>query len=158
MLLTSLSSQVIKTWIIYGLSIGFELAAQNLFFRIGFLIAYILSVIFWLSGWAWAASWAGVFLTGYVGAGKNYGGALAGCAALGAIIWVLVIVNLVFFILACLRDDHSAGNVELGHQHQTAGKADAPQQPYGQQPQYAQQPQYGQPQQGYPQQQGYATQ
>ncbi|KAI1850030.1 hypothetical protein JX266_004409 [Neoarthrinium moseri] len=165
---------VIKTWIIYGLDIAFQLRVQHLYYRIGFLIAYILSIIFWLSGWAWAASWASVASAYSFGYNDTFGGVMGGCAGLGAIIWILAIVNLVFFILASVREPSSTGNVELGHaqkqdqqpytgqpaQPQQQQYAGQPQQPYAAQPgqPQQQQPAYGQPQQqGYPQQ-NYATQ
>ncbi|KAM0810526.1 hypothetical protein AB5N19_10875 [Seiridium cardinale] len=137
---------VIKTWIIYGASIAIELKAPRYYYRLAFLIAYILSCIFWLSGWAWAASWASAFLAYSIyGYDNKLGGAMAGCAAIGAIIWILAIVNLVMFIIASCRENASAGNVELGH----AQKHSMPQgQTAPVQQQYT-----GQPQQGYPQQQ-----
>ncbi|ETS83146.1 hypothetical protein PFICI_05022 [Pestalotiopsis fici W106-1] len=106
----------IKSWIIYGATIFFVLKASQLYFRIGLLIAYVLSAIFWLAGWAWAASWAAAILGYYRGnsLASKFGGAMAGNAAIGAVVWVLVIVNLVFFIMASVRDESSAANVELG--------------------------------------------
>ncbi|KAH8201101.1 hypothetical protein TruAng_004728 [Truncatella angustata] len=136
----------VKTWIIYGASIAIELKAPQYYYRIVFLIAYSLSAIFWLSGWAWAASWAAALLD-YAYYSNSFGGAMAGNAAIGAIIWVLVVVNLVFFILASCRDNTTA-NVELGHTQ----KHSHPQGPAApvQQESYT-----GQPQPGYPQQQSH---
>ena len=85
----------IKTFIVYGGVLFIETKAPNLFYRLIVLIAYIFSLIFWLSAWAWAASSAAAWLSiydyglddGYYTGWKNEGGALAGCAALGAIVW-----------------------------------------------------------------------
>ncbi|KAK0643315.1 hypothetical protein B0T16DRAFT_459480 [Cercophora newfieldiana] len=156
----------ILTFIVYGGGIALEKFSPNNFFRIGFLIGYIFSIIFWLSGWAWAASLAGVWLSYYDGFGistsasdpvKQLGASLAVTAALGAVVWVMTIVNLVMFIKACVADPGS-NNAELGNiKHQPAAypAAQYPAQPYGAQPQaypqtqaYPQQPAapYGQPQ------------
>lgn len=67
-----------------------------MFYRIIALVAYMLGNIFWLSAWAWAASTASVWLGSYClfgycsgpsGDAKSEGGALAACAALGAVVW-----------------------------------------------------------------------
>ncbi|KAI0132606.1 hypothetical protein BJ170DRAFT_254808 [Xylariales sp. AK1849] len=146
---------VIMTWIIYGISIALELAAPQYYYRIALFIAYIISCIFWLSGWAWSAAWAGAVLGFYDGLGNTFGSAMGACAGLGAIVWILCILNLVLFSLGCVRSEGSthAGNVELGH----AQKQDQNQTPYAQhqhtgQPEYLQQqPVYGQSQQpGHP--------
>lgn len=167
---------VIKTWIIFGVALFLEFRAQHFFFRILLLIAYVISIIFWLSAWAWSASAASLWLS-YAGdfdcsydSNFNYvcdqngsnpwkreGAALAACAGLGALIWILLIVHLVFFILACMRDPttHNTNNAELGQVK--AQEAYPSQQPYPQQAQpvhnqgaYEQQP-YQQPhQQTYP--------
>lgn len=162
---------VIKTWIIYGALLFFELKAPQYYFRLIGIIGYSLGVIFWLSGWAWAASYASFWLSlsrycygGFCGDASDsntraFGGAMAGCAAIGAIIWVLSIVNLVFFVRGCLADEGThtttANNAELGHVPKQAEAQAAPQQTY-QQPGYvAPQQAYGQqpyPQQPYPQQ------
>jgi len=86
---------VIKTWIIYGVLTILELKAPHMFWRVIALIGYCLSVIFWLSAWAWSASIASVFLTAYGGFylgnydsyWKAEGAALAACAGLGAVVW-----------------------------------------------------------------------
>lgn len=174
---------VIKTWLIYGILTFVELRAQHMYYRIIAIIAYTISIIFWLSAWAWSASVAGLWLSAgndfgyyddvdesyydsYVKAWKNEGAALAACAGLGAVIWVLSIVHLVFLVRACMHDTGSTGNqAELGQVG--AGKTEATStvypatQPtpvqYGQpgvyqtQPAYGQPaPAYGQPQQPYP--------
>ncbi|ORY65183.1 uncharacterized protein BCR38DRAFT_340942 [Pseudomassariella vexata] len=144
---------VIKTWIIYGIAIALELKAQNYFFRIVVLIAYVLSVIFWLSGWAWSASWAATILsyTAYEvdGVYKTFGSVMAACAGLGAILWILTIVNLVFFIMACLQNQDSAQNVELDQPVKQDQTQVSPEQQQYTQPGYPQQ-QPSQPQQAYP--------
>jgi len=168
------TSQAILTFIVYGGGIALTHFSPSNFFRIGFLIGYIFSIIFWLSGWAWSASLAGVWLSYYDSytragyrvsnsdPGKQLGAALAVCAGLGAVVWVMCIVNLVMFIKACMSDpntDNELGNMKT----QPAGYPAAayPQQPISQpQPGYPQQPQ-GYPQQPaapYGQQQPYATQ
>lgn len=164
---------VIKTWIIYGLAIFIELRAPHLYYRIAALIVYILSCIFWLSAWAWSASLASFWLATYCNGflcgstgdyGKQVGGALAGCAALGAVTWILVIINLVFLIKGSLADpegDAPAHQAELGQLKQPEA-APAPvaaaQPPYNNTPyqEYPQQPAGQYPQQGH--QQTYATQ
>ena len=162
------------SFIVYGGAIAVELFAPHLFYRVAFLIGYIFSVIFWLSGWSWSASVASAFLgvytfstsSSYYDPWRQFGSAMAGCAGIGALVWVMTIVNLVFFIMACVSDPGSnAGQAELGNmKHQapaasypaTAAGYPAPQQAYPQQgyPQQAAQPQ----QQPYGQQQPYATQ
>lgn len=174
---------VIKTWIVYGLLLFFELKAPQYYYRLIGIIGYSFGVIFWLSGFAWAASIASLWLslsqTCYGGicygaansATKAFGGAMGGCAGIGALIWILSIVNLVFFVRGCLADEGAVthNNAELGHvpkqaeaQPQVYQQQPAPQQqpPYGQQPVYGQQqPAYGQQQPAYgQQQQPYPTQ
>jgi len=139
----------ILSFIVYGTAGALELWAPQHFYRIGALIGYILTVIFWLAAWAWSASGASVFLGGwsrYYSYYNSLGGALGGCAGLGAIAWVLTIVHLAFFIRACVVDTiagSASGQAELGQV-----KAEVPQQPY-QQP-YAEQQ--------YPAQQPYPAQ
>jgi len=68
-----------------------------MYYRIAAIIGYVLSIIFWLSAWAWAASNASVWLGVYSGYDygvvydnspfKSYGAALAACAGLGAVVW-----------------------------------------------------------------------
>jgi len=157
----------IFTFIVYGGGLALEKFQPNNYFRIGLLIGYIFSVIFWLSGWAWSASLAGLWLSytdTYRGFGieddyyapiRNLGAALAVCAGLGAVVWVLCIVNLVMFIKACIQDPNS-NNAELGNiKHQPAAY------PAAQYPaQYPAQPQAypQQPAGPYGQSQPYATQ
>lgn len=166
---------VIWTWVTYGVFLFFELKAPHFFYRIIAIVLWGLSIIFWLSAWALAASHAAVYLsyTSYSsGFGSTYyddwfkkaGGALAGCAGIGALIWILIIVHFAFFVRACLTDTTTTGAElgNIGHKHE-ATAAPAPAAAPGQyqaQPVYQQQqqthPQH--PQQTYPQQQAYPTQ
>ncbi len=81
--------QCILSFLVYGGATAVELWAPHLFFRIAFLIGYIFSVIFWLSGWAWSASSAAFWLSSYFGIAYDTreGGAMAACAGLGAVVW-----------------------------------------------------------------------
>ncbi|KAK4100220.1 hypothetical protein N658DRAFT_507961 [Parathielavia hyrcaniae] len=145
--------------ITYGGAAAIEIWSPALFYRIAALVLYILSIIFWLSAWAFSASIASVFLGSYYGSRlggvyQSYGGALAGCAGLGAVVWVLTIVHLVFFIRACIMDTTAPGQAELGQVKPEAAPQQYAQQPYP----VAQQPQQPYPQQPYPQQQPYPAQ
>ncbi len=52
------------------------------------LVGQILAIIFWLTAWAWSASVASIWLGGgYYYRSDAFGGALAGCAGLGAVAW-----------------------------------------------------------------------
>ncbi|KAK4035433.1 hypothetical protein C8A01DRAFT_17891 [Parachaetomium inaequale] len=139
----------ILSFIVYGTAGALELWAPQHFYRIGALIGYILTVIFWLAAWAWSASEASIWLRGvgwYYGHSyyNSLGGALGGCAGLGAIAWILTIVHLAFFIRACVVDTTAgSGQAELGQV-----KAEVPPQQY-QQPYPEQQP-YPAQQQPYP--------
>jgi len=107
---------VIKTWIIYGVLTAIELRAPHLFYRFIACIGYAISIIFWLSAWAWSASLASFWLSysddygfdvydnSFDSTLKSEGGALAACAGLGAVVWVLSIVHYVIFFRACLAD------------------------------------------------------
>jgi len=140
---------VIKTWIIYGLILFAELQAQHMFYRLVIIIASAISIVFWLSGWAWAASWASA--TSVIGYPNSVNGAMAGCAAVGAIIWILCIVHLVFFVMACNRSPPAMApmginHAELGNVQKPGAAVYEQPAPYGQQPQpYQQQPYQQQP-------------
>lgn len=137
----------ILCFIVYGTAGALELWASQYFFRIGALVGYILTVIFWLAAWAWSASDASFWLNYY--RYPSLGGSLGGCAGLGAIAWILSIVHLAFFIRACVIDTTAgSGQAELGQV-----KAEVPAQQY-QQPYAAQQP----VQQPYPAQEPYPAQ
>jgi hypothetical protein len=88
--------------IVFGAAVAVERLAPQMFFRIIALIAYILSILLWLSAWAYAASGANWLLATHtvcdefgcvsfdfsgVPDAKQAGGALAACAALGAFAW-----------------------------------------------------------------------
>jgi hypothetical protein len=152
----------ILTFLVYGGATAVEIWAPHLFFRIAFLIGFIFSVIFWLSGWGWAASSAAFWLAYTYGYSfdTREGSAMAACAGLGAVVWVMCIVNLVFFVKACISNGAGAGQAELGNikhqepgagypgpqypaQQQTYPQQTYPAQPYGQPQQQQQQP-YGQ--------------
>ncbi len=82
----------IKSFIVFGGATAIEIWAPQMFYRIIAVIAYIFSMIFWLSAWAWAASSASAWLSlsqfGVIdNSWKSEGGALAACAAFGAIVW-----------------------------------------------------------------------
>ncbi|KAL2153785.1 hypothetical protein VTH82DRAFT_4940 [Thermothelomyces myriococcoides] len=152
----------------YGVTGAFELWLPNNFYRIGGMVCYPLSIIFWLSAWAYSAHGASVWIS--FGLTAQLGGPMAGCAAIGAVIWVLTIVHFFFFVRACLSDSGAgagagAGPAELGQvkveggQYPQYGQQSYPaqqpgaypaQQPYPAQDPYAQYPQ--QPAQQYPQQ------
>ncbi|KAJ4413911.1 hypothetical protein N0V85_003376 [Neurospora sp. IMI 360204] len=131
--------------VVYGGSLGFQFGAPHLFYRIVGLILYSLAVIFWLVGWAYAASQAALVLDWYGGYGgvNDYGSALAVCAGLGAVAWVLSIIDLVFFILACVREVTAPklSQAELGQVQPTAPVASVTtnELPH-EQPVYSQQP------------------
>lgn len=83
----------------------FERFAPHLYLRIVVFAGLVLLSIFWLSGWAWAASvasdfygylglWHGYgYVNGYGDLG-GYGGSMAACAALGGVIWYVVLYPL----------------------------------------------------------------
>ncbi|KAL0471741.1 hypothetical protein QR685DRAFT_437875 [Neurospora intermedia] len=126
--------------LVYGGSLGFQFGAPHLFYRIVGLILYSLAVIFWLAGWAYAASEAAVALGYYYY--HDYGSAMAVCAGLGAVAWVLSIVDLVFFILACVREATAPklSQAELGQVQPTASVTPATANELPSQPAYLQQP------------------
>ncbi|KAK8042487.1 hypothetical protein PG994_012970 [Apiospora phragmitis] len=101
--------------------------AHQFYYRIAMMVAYILTCIFWLSGWAWSASWASFLLAYsyddfYYPGIHTFGSVMAACAALGAVTWILCIINLIFFIIGSVRnhDASNPGNVELGHGPKTS--------------------------------------
>ncbi|KAM7218172.1 hypothetical protein V8F06_006463 [Rhypophila decipiens] len=148
----------IVTFIFYGGALGLELGAPQFFYRIAALVLYALSLIFWLTAWAYCASGASALLAwygGYLGPGKNLGAALGASAGLGAIVWILAIVHFVFFIRACLADPQGSGQhqAELG-----AVKTDPAVQSYPAAQSYPAQPQGQYVMQPQQQQQTYATQ
>ncbi|KAL1837344.1 hypothetical protein VTJ49DRAFT_3972 [Mycothermus thermophilus] len=140
------------SFIVYGGAAALEIWSPQYFFRVGALVGYILSTIFWLAGWAWSASDASIILRWTWR--KDVGGCLAANAALGAFVWIANIVHLVFFIIACVREDNPSSQAELGQVKPEATVPPPAQQHFQQQPVYnqqQQQPVYQQPQ-GYAQQ------
>ncbi|KAI0021612.1 hypothetical protein F4780DRAFT_272391 [Xylariomycetidae sp. FL0641] len=138
----------IFSWIVYGGATAVELKAPHLYYRIVVLAAYILLPIFWISGWAWAASWASYVFSfdlygdGY-GGWKSFGAAMGASAGIGAIIWILSLVVLGIFCHACLRRPESTrgNNFQLGSaQHGSAQQPSPHQALYATQQQYAVQP------------------
>ncbi|KAI0409556.1 hypothetical protein F4802DRAFT_544492 [Xylaria palmicola] len=115
----------IWTWLVYGGMLVIEYRAPRFYCRIAVFIAQLLSAVFWITGWAWAASWASYILSfdnysshdrirGYW---KAFGQTTAACAAIGAFVWVLCIVALVAFYSACSRSPAPAlaNATELSH-------------------------------------------
>ncbi|KAI2615770.1 hypothetical protein GGS26DRAFT_579159 [Hypomontagnella submonticulosa] len=106
----------IFTWIAYGVPIIIELAAPRFYFRLFVLTAYALGTIFWLTGWAWSASWASYALSSdnrdgtssNGGSWMKFGSVMGACAGLGALSWVLSGIELTFFCLSCVRNPTSA--------------------------------------------------
>jgi hypothetical protein len=129
-------------------------SAPQFYYRIGVLVGYILSAIFWLTGWAWAASWAAYILSfdnydsydNIRGAWKLFGQTIAACAGISALIWVLCIITLVVFCRACVRSSGPslARNTELGNPlklHEAQNQMMAPSvKGYASQPVYEGQP------------------
>ena len=73
--------------------IVFELWFHQFYLRLTYVVLLPLCAIFWLSGWAWAASIASAFRGAYDGRLfrdddlDKYGDSMAACAALGAFTW-----------------------------------------------------------------------
>ncbi|KAK8140758.1 hypothetical protein G3M48_002123, partial [Beauveria asiatica] len=109
--------------------------------------------IIWLSAWALNAARRAMTW-------QTLGGLLAGVAALGAVVWVLFIVTLVWTIMNFLKGRKdgrytlgSSSTVTAGHNmEEQKVQGQQPPQPQPQQPQQYVQPEYnGQQQQVYPQ-------
>ncbi|KAF4998351.1 hypothetical protein FGRMN_3231 [Fusarium graminum] len=105
----------IFTFLILGSMLAAEFFAPHLYMRPLFLGALVLAAIFWLSAWAWAASWASEIYSVYDRSGLGrangfdaWGASLAAGAGLGAGVWVLIIVIIVFFVRACMADPHGS--------------------------------------------------
>ncbi|KAF6832785.1 hypothetical protein CMUS01_06800 [Colletotrichum musicola] len=108
----------IFTLVVLGGAMALERFAPHLYFRIALLIAYGTNVLFWLSGWAWSASIAALFLGdacigstcfGPTTEEKKYGGSMAAAAAVGAVNWVMMIIVLIYFVKGCLADPDCYG-------------------------------------------------
>lgn len=170
----------------FAATLAVEKSAPQSFFRICVFIAYILSAIFMLSGWAYMASAAAAYAPladlyrqARVTAFDNYLTQLvastAASAGLGAVLWVLICIATVMFAINSLHTEGapmSGGDTEMqavAAQPQKGGEmavethpAPAPvYQTYAApQQQQPQQPMYAPQQQVYPQQvqQPYAQQ
>ncbi|KAI5926686.1 hypothetical protein F4810DRAFT_481614 [Camillea tinctor] len=122
---------VIFTWIVYGGSFALSLIAPKFYFRLSVIAGHVLSIIFWLSGWAWAASSAAYVLSfdNYYGSDsvsghwKTFGNVMGACAGLGALVWILCIIVLVILSRACLQNPESypAADVEMNHTQKPEG-------------------------------------
>ncbi|RWA03575.1 hypothetical protein EKO27_g11527 [Xylaria grammica] len=109
--------------LVYGGMLVTQYYAPQFYYRIGVLVGQLLSAIFWISAWAWAASWAAYILSfdnynsydEIRGSWKAFGQTTAACAGIGALIWVLCIVSLGAFCSACTRRSAPApiNNIEL---------------------------------------------
>ncbi|KAI1114320.1 hypothetical protein F5Y14DRAFT_172759 [Nemania sp. NC0429] len=121
------------TWFIYGGMLALGRYAPRLYYRLGVLVGQLLSTVFWIVGWAWAASWAAYVLSfdnygsydNIRGAWKAYGQTTAACAGIGALVWALCMLALGIFSSVCMRSVTSAQthNIELVD----ASKLDRPQ-------------------------------
>lgn len=77
--------------LIVGSMLACEFALQRYYNRLAFTLLLGLDGVFWLAGWAWAASWAGRWLSfDSDGASSEYdafAGSITAGAVLGAITW-----------------------------------------------------------------------
>ncbi|KAI8953766.1 hypothetical protein F4801DRAFT_83460 [Xylaria longipes] len=122
----------IWTWLIYGIMLAIGHYAPQFYYRIVVIVGQLLSVIFWITGWAWAASWASYTLSfdnyspydSIRGAWMAFGKTVAACAGIGAGVWVLCIIALVVFCSACRRSSTSApaNDMELTNTSSSQGK------------------------------------
>ncbi|KAL6354581.1 hypothetical protein LRP88_11924 [Fusarium phalaenopsidis] len=99
----------IFTFLILGGMLAAEFFAPHMYLRLLFVGALILDAIFWLSAWAWAASWTSNYYSIYNAAGfglyaelKAWGASMLAGSVLGAFTWVVIIVIIVFFVKACM--------------------------------------------------------
>ncbi|KAI1750968.1 hypothetical protein F4782DRAFT_229887 [Xylaria castorea] len=124
--------QSIWTWFIYGGMLAVEHCAPQLYYRIVFIVGQLLSVIFWIYAWAWAASWASYTLSfdnynsynSIQGAWMTFGKTIAACAGTGAEVWVLCIIGLIVFCSACKRSSTSppVNDMEFASTSSSQGK------------------------------------
>ncbi|KAM5353717.1 hypothetical protein ACJ41O_000367 [Fusarium nematophilum] len=96
----------IFTFLVLGGMLASEFFAPQLYFRLAFISGLTLAVIFWLSAWAWAASFSSDLYNLY-GAGRyaqsnTWAASLVAGAVLGAANWVVILVILVIFLRACM--------------------------------------------------------
>ncbi|KAJ0158602.1 hypothetical protein CTA2_11239 [Colletotrichum tanaceti] len=117
------------TVVVIGGAMAAERFAAHLYLRVVVLVGYAVTCLFWLSGWAWSASIAALFLGNKCIQGtcfgptteeKRYGGSMAGAAAVGAINWVLMVIVLFYYIKGCLSDPDCYG-VSTGHESEMGG-------------------------------------
>ncbi|WQF86052.1 hypothetical protein CDEST_11066 [Colletotrichum destructivum] len=117
------------TVVVLGGAMAAERFAAHLYLRVVVLVGYTATCLFWLSGWAWSASIAALFLGntciqstcfGPTTEEKRYGGSMAGAAAVGAINWVLMVIVLFYYIKGCLSDPDCYG-VSTGHGSEMGG-------------------------------------
>ncbi|KAJ5005089.1 hypothetical protein K4K57_011937 [Colletotrichum sp. SAR 10_99] len=111
------------TLLILGGAMALERFAPQFYFRLALLIVYGVNVLFWLSGWAWSASIASLFLGntcigstcfGPTTEETRYGASMAAAAGVGAVNWVMMIVVLFYFVKGCLADPDCYG-ISTGH-------------------------------------------
>ncbi|TQN71409.1 hypothetical protein CSHISOI_03951, partial [Colletotrichum shisoi] len=117
------------TVVVLGGAMAAERFAAHLYLRVVVLVGYAATCLFWLSGWAWSASIAALFLGntciqstcfGPTTEEKRYGGSMAGAAAVGAINWALMVIVLFYYIKGCLSDPDCYG-VSTGHGSEMGG-------------------------------------
>ncbi|KAI0392861.1 hypothetical protein F5Y17DRAFT_459412 [Xylariaceae sp. FL0594] len=116
----------VSTWtlLVYGSAIVTSRFASRPLYRILVFLGHVLSAIVWLTGWAWAASWASYTLSfdnygsydSVRGSWVRFGQIVAACASIGAVTWVLIVVALVVFIWTSVRHPpaRAGSNIELG--------------------------------------------
>lgn len=77
--------------LVVGAMLACEFRLQRYYNRLAFALLLGLDGAFWLAGWAWAASWAGRWLSfGSEGTSREYdafAGSITAGAVLGAITW-----------------------------------------------------------------------
>ncbi|KAH7124461.1 hypothetical protein EDB81DRAFT_912894 [Dactylonectria macrodidyma] len=103
----------ILTFFVLGGMLASEFFAPHLYYRPTFICSLLLAAIFWLSAWAWAASFASDLyrfnsLSGY-NVSNPWAASIAAGATLGAITWVIILIILVFFIRACMASPQGKG-------------------------------------------------
>ncbi|KAI1428248.1 hypothetical protein F5Y12DRAFT_48107 [Xylaria sp. FL1777] len=115
----------VSIWTLFFYGGVFALAkyAPRFYSRIGVLIGHLLSVIFWISAWTWAISWATYILSfdnydsydSIRGSWKAFGQVTLASAAIGSLVWGLCITAFGFFCTACVRGSSSirVNNFEL---------------------------------------------
>ncbi|KAH7119465.1 hypothetical protein B0J13DRAFT_457779 [Dactylonectria estremocensis] len=116
----------IFTFLVIGGMLASEFFAPQLYLRLAFICGLILAAIFWLSAWAWAASFASDLYRIYGVGGYNdsnpWAASMAAGAILGAFTWVVILVTLVYFVRACMASPQGSSftakaqnDAEMGH-------------------------------------------